>query len=294
MAFDAVARHESLTRAAGALCLSLSAISKQLSSLESFLGQQLLQKKGRSVELTPTGRDYWMKISPSLRVIESATFEARSGVSGVGVLTLACAPTFLTRWLIPRLPDFRAHCPGAMFSFRRHLDVADGQPPDIDAAIRYGVGDWSNVTADYITGREFICICAPKFLQAGDAPRTPRELFARATLLHHVESPMVWRKWAATYGLNEMQTLAGPRFAQYSALIQAVQSGLGIGLAPRVLVMEELLAGRLVSFGEPIDGEHGHYLCFSPDKLKQPVFAVFRAWLLAQGAAQRGQEKSGR
>ncbi|MBP8868103.1 MAG: LysR family transcriptional regulator, partial [Propionivibrio sp.] len=114
MAFDAVARHESLTRAAGALCLSLSAISKQLSSLESFLGQKLLQKKGRSVELTPTGRDYWMKISPSLRVIESATFEARSGVSGVGVLTLACAPTFLTRWLIPRLPDFRAHCPGAM------------------------------------------------------------------------------------------------------------------------------------------------------------------------------------
>ena len=294
MAFDAVARHESLTRAAGALCLSLSAISKQLSSLESFLGQKLLQKKGRSVELTPTGRDYWMKISPSLRVIESATFEARSGVSGVGVLTLACAPTFLTRWPIPRLPDFRAHCPGAMFSFRRHLDVADGQPPDIDAAIRYGVGDWSNVTADYITGREFICICAPKFLQAGDAPRTPRELFARATLLHHVESPMVWRKWAATYGLNEMQTLAGPRFAQYSALIQAVQSGLGIGLAPRVLVMEELLAGRLVSFGEPIDGEQGHYLCFTPDKLEQPVFSVFRTWLLAQGAAQRGQEKISR
>jgi transcriptional regulator, LysR family len=47
MAFDAVARHESLTRAAGALCLSLSAISKQLSSLESFLGQNCYKKRAQ-------------------------------------------------------------------------------------------------------------------------------------------------------------------------------------------------------------------------------------------------------
>ncbi len=66
LAFDAVARHESITLAAGALCITVSAVSKQIAGLESFIGRPLLQKNGRSVQLTPQGRVYWQKIAGGL------------------------------------------------------------------------------------------------------------------------------------------------------------------------------------------------------------------------------------
>ena len=107
LAFDAVARQGSLTQAANVLCLSVSAVSKQIAALESFLGVALLCKDGRGIQLTTQGRVYWQKIAGSLRAIETATYETRASHGDAGMITLASVPTFLTRWLIPRLPEFR-------------------------------------------------------------------------------------------------------------------------------------------------------------------------------------------
>ena len=282
MAFDAVASFESLTRAAGALCVSVGAISKQLAALETFVGKPLFEKHGRGVKLTAIGREYWNKISPSLRAIESATFDVRAAGSGSGVLTLASVPTFLTKWLIPRLSDFRQHYPGVTFSFCRHLDRGETQPHDIDASIRYGSGDWPNVVADYIAGREFICVMAPGGCN-GALRSDPQALLTHATLLHHAEAPTVWRKWAAHHDLDTLQTLSGPRFAQYAAIIQAALSGFGAALVPAILVEDELRDGRLMAVGHAVDGDQGHYLCFASEKGERPVFAAFRNWVLAQG-----------
>lgn len=282
MAFDAVASFESLTRAAGALCVSVGAISKQLAALETFVGKPLFEKRGRGVKLTTIGREYWNKISPSLRAIESATFDVRAAGSGSGVLTLASVPTFLTKWLIPRLGDFRQHHPRVTFSFSRHLERDETQPHDIDASIRYGAGDWPNVVADYIAGREFVCVMAPD--RCSDTFRSdPQMLLKHATLLHHAEAPTVWRKWAAHHELDTLQTLSGPRFAQYAAIIQGALSGFGAALVPQVLVEDELRDGRLVAVGNAVDGDQGHYLCFASEKGDRPVFAAFRNWILKQG-----------
>ena len=111
---------------------------------------------------------------------------------------------------------------------------------------------------------------------------SPDELISH-TLLHHEEAPQAWRQWAAHYGLDEVRIMSGPRFAQYSAVIQAVLSGLGVGLVPKILVEEELQEGRAATYGESIHVDQGHYLCFRADKLERPVFAAFRSWLLGQG-----------
>jgi LysR family transcriptional regulator, glycine cleavage system transcriptional activator len=280
LAFDAVARHASLTRAASALCVSVSAISKQIAGLETFVGRPLLQKNGRGVELTPLGRDYLAKVSPSLRVIETATFEARAGSSGAGVIALASVPTFLTKWLIPRLPDFRRMNPGVTFSFAQHLGQHDALAADIDAAIRYGAGDWPGMRSDDIAGRAFVCVAAPE-LAPKRAALAPGDVGSH-TLLHHEQAPLAWRHWAHHHGVDESTTLSGPRFAQYSAIIQACLSGLGIGLVPHVLVEEELGKGALVPVGSILDLEHGHYLCFDPARLDRPIFAAFRSWILGQ------------
>lgn len=289
LAFDAVARHESLTRAASALCVTVSAVSKQLASLEVFLGQSLLQKQGRGVELTAQGKLYWQKISASLRAIETASFEARSGATSTGILTLASVPTFLTNWLIPRLPGFRRKCPGITLSFSQHLGPTEGIPPGVDAAIRYGSGDWPGVASDYIAGREFILIAAPALL-AERPLRQPADI-ARHTVLHHEQARFAWRQWATHHGVPEVHTLSGPRFAQYSALIQATASALGVGLVPRVLVLDELAQGVLVMpCGNSVQVDQAHYLCFNTDRLDQPVFLAFRDWLLGEARHSLGLE----
>lgn len=282
LAFDAVARHQSLTRAAAALCISVSGVSKQLAGLEQFIGRPLLQKMGRGVQLTTSGRAYWLKIAPSLRNLEEATFEARSGRAGGGIITLASVPTFLTKWLIPRLADFRRLQPSATFSFRQHLAPGDDNPPDVDASIRYGAGDWPGVQSDYIAGKAFVCIHSPSLLTTA-APSIDAAAVAAQVLLHHEQAALAWRLWALSHGLAESCTLAGPTFAQYSAVIQAVVSGLGVGLVPRVLVEDELQQGVVQAFGPPLEVDHGHYLCFQPERLERPVVAAFRDWLLEQG-----------
>lgn len=282
LAFDAVARHESLTLAASELCVTVSAISKQLSNLEAFLGQGLLEKQGRGVQLTALGRMYWQRVATSLRAVETATYEVRAGNAGAGLLTLASVPTFLTKWLIPRLPDFRREFPGITLSFSQHLGAGEAIPPGVDAAIRYGTGTWPGSRADYIAGREFVLIAAPDLLTQKPLA-SPGELSVH-TVLHHEQAVNAWQQWAERHELSKASVTTGPRFAQYSALIQAAISGLGVGLVPRILVAEELAQGTLkVPCGMPTNIDQGHYLCYQPDRLDLPVFGAFRHWILSQG-----------
>ncbi len=284
LAFDAVARCESLTLAASALCITVSAVSKQIAGLEHFLKCKLLRKSGRGVELTQRGRLYRQRITAGLRSIEAATFELRAGASDSGTLSLASVPTFLTTWLIPRLPDFRRLHPGVTFSFCQHLGVTDRMPADLDAAIRYGAGDWPGVTSEYLAGKDFVFIASPVALKKGNCIKHPVDIRGH-TLLHHAEAPGAWQQWATHHSVADLDTASGPRLAQYSALIQAVLTGLGVALVPRVLVVDALASGLLVRpCGDAISVNQGHYLCYQPDRLEVPGFVAFRAWVLAEAA----------
>lgn len=284
LAFDAVARCESLTQAASTLCITVSAVSKQITSLEAFVGRQLLQKQGRGVALTSHGQIYWQKISGSLRAIETATFEMQSGDGDTGILTLASVPTFLTKWLIPRLPDFRKSSPSVTLSFSQHLGAFEDMPSGVDVAIRYGHGEWPGVVSDYIAGKEFVLIASPALVLA-DGLNAAQQI-SKSTLLHHEGAPTAWRQWAASHGIAESAVQSGPRFAQYSAVIQAVVSGLGVGLVPRILVLEELAdASAVTPCGHAIMVDQGHYLCFRAGRANVPVLAAFRAWILRQAKA---------
>ncbi len=269
------------------LCVTISAVSKQIASLETFLGIKLFLKMGRGVQLSDAGRTYWLKVSPALRAIETATFETRAGAGSTSVLTLSCVPTFFTRWLIPRLPQFRVEHPQITLSFSKHIAPLEPMPMSVDAAIRYNPAEAAGVVSEYLAGREFVVIASAALTRNGTQPlREPSDVLAH-TLLHHEEAQAVWSQWAVTHGVPGNQLVAGPRLAQYSALIQAARCGLGIAFVPRVLVADELADGSLVTlFGETIAVEHGHYLCYRPDRMHMPAFVAFRDWLMKAGAAQ--------
>ena len=109
--FEAAARHESYTRAAQELALTQSAVSRQITALEDFLGVALFRRTRHGVALTPNGASYWRQVARRLQGLERDTLDvmARQGMGGS--IVLAAVPTFATRWLIPRLPQLAAEHP---------------------------------------------------------------------------------------------------------------------------------------------------------------------------------------
>ncbi|ASW03197.1 LysR substrate-binding domain-containing protein [Paraburkholderia aromaticivorans] len=282
LAFTSAAKHLNFSRAARELGLTPSAVSRQIASLETSFGVQLFIRDGRELVLTRAGNLYRARVGNPLREIGNASLELMSAAGQSDLLTIASVPTFTTKWLIPRLPDFLSRTPGVTISFSRHLAHGDMFPLDLDAAIRYGDGSWEGVQCDYIDGRTFLLVCAPDYRHRNPL-RQPQDA-ARAPRLLHGQAERVWGQWAERYGVCDMHVLAGPRFEQYSVLIQAAQAGLGLALIPAFLVRDDLAAGTLVEpLTAPIDVDHGHYLCYFAERIEsQPSLRRFREWMLSQ------------
>lgn len=75
--FVAAAKHRSCSRAADELYLTQSAVSKQLQSLEQYLGVKLFRRVHQGLALTEAGEAYLLAVSPALSIIAEATQKAR-------------------------------------------------------------------------------------------------------------------------------------------------------------------------------------------------------------------------
>src|SRR5690606_2666701 len=109
--FEVAARHESYTRAARELALTQGAVSRRIASLEAFLDVALFRRTRHGVRLTEEGVAYARRIAGRLDGLERDTLDAMARQGAGGSIRLASVPTFATRWLLPRLPQFLAEYP---------------------------------------------------------------------------------------------------------------------------------------------------------------------------------------
>ncbi|CAG9176792.1 LysR family transcriptional regulator [Cupriavidus pampae] len=278
-AFEASARHNSFTLAARELHVTQGAVSKQVRSLEAFLGVELFERVRQRLLLTSAGERYLERIRPSLNEIEAASVELIARKGRGGILHIASMPTLGAKWLIPRLPQFFARFPEVTLEFVPHAQGYDFSEPDLDAAIRFGDGVWPGSLADYITGREVVPVCRPGMLADADT-HAPAALL-QYPLLHHTTVPEAWPDWLSELGVSTRQAWSGARFDQFSLLTQAAVSGLGIALIPRCLIEEELATGALViAHPAQVLAKKGYYLCYPEQKVHMPALQIFRTWLM--------------
>ncbi len=239
MAFEAAARHASISRAAEELHLTQSAVSRQIRQLEAQLGQALFARVRQRVLLTDAGRLYAADVRAVLQQLSAATQKAMALADGGGLLHLAVLPTLGARWLVPRLPDFAARHPEVTVNLSARTEPFDfGQEP-FDAAIHYGAPHWAGAVCDFLMPEEVVPVCSPALL----ALRGPRfEQFAMIAQ-------------AAASGLGAALL---PRF-----LVQEE-------LASRTLV--ELPGGVLT-------GSDAYYLAVPLARAEAPVVRAFRDWM---------------
>ncbi|WP_322064330.1 LysR substrate-binding domain-containing protein [Burkholderia ubonensis] len=280
-AFAASAKYLNFSYAARELGLTPSAVSRQIANLEALFGVKLFVREGRGLALTRAGQVYHARVVGPLREIGNASIELLSARENSDLLTIASVPTFTTKWLVPRLTEFLAAAPDVTLSFRRHLAHGDPFPLELDAAIRYGDGLWDGVRSDYLDGRTFVPVCSPEFASKY-VLRTPADT-ATVPRLVHEQAQDAWSDWAKRYGVTHMNPFSGPRFEQYSVLIQAAQTGLGLALVPVFLIGTLIDTALLV---QPIDApveldNQGHYLCCTTDRLgTSSALRRFREWML--------------
>ncbi|MEO7392366.1 MAG: LysR substrate-binding domain-containing protein [Ramlibacter sp.] len=282
-AFTTTARFGSISRAAEALHLTQSAVSKQVQELERWTGVPLFERVRKRLSLTPAGTRYESAIRPLLSQLEAATLDLITSGDGGGALHVSTLPTFGAKWLIPRLPAFQRAHPQIALHFVPYVQGYDFLRSDLDCSILFGDGHWPGAEAVYLTGRDVVLI-APPSPHHKPLLRRPQDI-ARFALLQHTSVPMAWSHWCEAHGVLGINVFAGPQLDQFHSLIRAVAAGMGLALVPQCLVREDVATG-LVS--APLrDGyvdDLGYWLCYPESRSNLAPLASFRDWLLAENA----------
>jgi len=284
LALDASARHLSFTRAGAELMLTQSAVSRQVQALETLLDVSLFRRANRSIVLTDAGATYQREVGAALQRIRNASLQAIASRSGGGSLHLAALPTFAAKWLMPRLSDFYARHPGILVHMHSRIGQFDVALAGFDAVIGVGDASWPGMTAHHLLDEYVVPVIAPAL--AAEMPVTAPRDIARHLLLQVAGRPEVWHRWFAANGLPGGSMRLGPRFELTSHLIQAVASGMGVGLLPNFLVDDDLKRGSLkLALEGNFSTGAAYYLYVPAEKAGSPPVQAFREWLMETNKA---------
>src|ERR1700755_1128262 len=162
-AFEAAARHLSFTVAAGELNVTQTAISHQIRRLEEELGVRLFIRQNRALALTPEAKDYLPGVRAAFNDLRLAT-DRLLRKDDDRVLTISTLASLAAKWLLPRLATFQEAHPGIDVRITTSTALVDFRTGDVDAAIRYGRGNWQGLRAEWLMADDFFPVCSPALL----------------------------------------------------------------------------------------------------------------------------------
>lgn len=290
-AFDAAARHLSISRAADELHLTHGAISHQVKKLEEQLGTALLARHGRGVVLTSAGAAFAHSLRAALVQLEQAVQAASAQSTPAAPLRISTLPSLAARWLVPRLPRFHAQHPGVDLHLHTGTELvtlgADGHA----LALRYGGGNWRGVVAEKLMDEQIVPVASPALLarhglSVATAASTeaiasiPASLLA-GPLLCDTHAP--WSRWFAAMAM----TLPAPAntliYSDSGLLVQAAVAGQGVALVRAVLARDELACGRLVRLpGAALPAGQAYYAVQAAGAPLSPAGLAFLDWIRAE------------
>jgi len=242
-AFHAAARLGSVSRAAEALGVSPSAVSQQIRFLEHHLGTSLFVRQNRRVTLTEAGERYFESLASAMDLVERATQRIR-GYKAANVLSVRAAPSFATKWILPRLQGFLDLNPGFSIRIDATNEHTDFDREGIDVDIRYGKGDWPGFYVESLAREDFVPMASPALVPANSIGI--RDVLD-CRLIHSVKALVSWTQFFQANGLANVDLpLQGIQFDRSFMAVDAAARGLGVALESPLLAQDELAAGTLV------------------------------------------------
>ena len=281
-AFEAAARHLSFTNAAAELNVTQTAISHQIRRLEEELGIRLFVRQNRALTLTPEARDYLPGVHAAFNDLRLAT-DRLLRKDDDHVLTISTLASLAAKWLLSRLSAFQEAHPGIDVRITTSAALVDFKNGDVDAAIRYGRGQWPGLRADWLMADQLFPVCSPALLSGNRPLRCPEDL--RDHVLLHTSSANSddWRLWLTAAGLpTNLSTHPGVTFDLILMTVQAAIDGIGVAMGRTSYVEADIAKGRLVvPFKITLPADAGFYLVSPESRADSPKLKAFRQWLIA-------------
>lgn len=274
LAFDAAARHGSLTEAAKELGRTQSAVSQQVKGFEAEIGLELFVRRPREIMLTPAGQRLADAVQSSLSGINQTIDELRRCCEP-NVIQVTTYHSFAVNWLVPRLPAFGVRHPELDVRVNaddRFVDlVAGGFDLAVQGRRRGQPGPANSVL---FRDERVIPVYAP-CLTGGDEI-TANEMHKYPLIRE--EGRSLWREWLRNNGLNCNVVESGKAYSHTGLLVQAATVGAGIALIPIAIAAESLKAGRLKCVrGRHIDSGYRLHLVAQQGALPEKI-AHFVDW----------------
>ncbi len=279
-AFEAAARHLSFTLAAAELNVTQTAISHQIRRLEEELGIRLFIRQNRALALTPEARDYLPGVRAAFNDLRLAT-DRLLRKDDDKVLTVSTLASLAAKWLLPRLTDFQERHPGIDVRITTSTNLVDFQRDNVDAAIRYGRGQWRGLRADWLMADELFPVCSPSLLRGDRALHAVEDLEDHVLL--HTNNSDDWRLWLTAAGLpTDISRQPGITFDMTFMTVQAAIDGMGVAMGRTTYVQDDIAKGRLVvPFRIALPADAGFYLVSPQGRREAPKLAAFRQWVVA-------------
>jgi LysR family glycine cleavage system transcriptional activator len=280
-AFEAASRHSSFTSAARELFITQGAVSRHVATLESWLKVQLFSRNARGIELTPKGLVFFRLIRGALDQLEYAARQLQQRPDEK-TLRLKLPPTFAIRWLVPRLARFHAQ--------HREIDVqittshqpVDFNREDVDACIHSDTRPLANAHCHRLFGECLLPVCSPRLTASGPPLERVQDL-ARHVLICSLNRPRDWPTWLAAAGITDVDGNTGVKLENSALAYQAAIDGLGVVIAQRSFVLDDLRAGRLIApLGLQVPGDGSYYLCYPAERAKPAGVSAFEAWVVRE------------
>jgi len=287
--FEAAARRLSFSEAANELAVTQSAISRQVRQLEEVLGAPLFHRLHRSVALTPQGEALQGNLTAAFELIEAGVRKCRAtSRQDTQTVVLSCHGTLTMRWLIPRLNRAHKAAPGVELRLTAEYGAIDFRTAAFDMAVRVGPGPWPDDADAAPMFEEFVGpVCAPDLI-APLGSRLKLKGLLKLPALHSETRPRGWEEWLAVTAPG-LAAPDGQWFEHFYYMLEAAVAGVGVAVAPRVLVADDLRANRLAAPLGFAPSGNAYTLLTPRARLTDSSISAIRDWLLAEAGDARSE-----
>src|ERR1700722_8238423 len=196
-AFEAAARHQSISKACKELHVTHAAVSRHIQKLEQQLGRGLFERHHRKIVLTADGETLRRAVATGFSIIQSAIAQL-SGNQNPEPLVISVDPDFASLLLVPRLSEFHALVPDILVEILAERGSDVPHDPRIDCAIYYDEAGLRPENGELLFRSSLFPVYAPDSIE-GPPLRTPEDL--RGHRLLHDRSQEEWQEYIQNCGI---------------------------------------------------------------------------------------------
>jgi LysR family glycine cleavage system transcriptional activator len=276
--FQIAAKHSSFAVAADELCITPSAVSHQIKTLETQLGLPLFSRSARALTLTDAGARYLEQIDDLFMRLEAVTEQLRARY-GRNSVRLHVPAYFASEMLLPRLSEFAKLHDGIDLRIETQGVHGRTHAAEADISVVVGTGPWNGLVAHKMFAQTMVPACSPELLS--ERPVLRYEDLNAHTLLVHEARRDDWDRWASAVGMKNLQPAQIVRIDSMSAATRAAEKSIGIALLPAELSRRKFASGRLkrVFDDELVTQEDYTLLIRAEDENRDDIRALC-AWLI--------------